>query len=86
VTLKLRKPSEVPVEDGRVPRVPEAIPLEPLAISGLCVTKDALIAALRVYVPALVDLEVVEDGARFLLSLGPAGNTGAPDEPDPDLS
>lgn len=40
----------------------------PLAVSALMVTKADLIAALRVYVPQLSDIEAI-DGERFLLSL-----------------
>ena len=43
-------------------------PLPPLAVSGLVVTKAALVQALRIYVPQLIDLERLEDG-RYLLRL-----------------
>ncbi|MCC7371594.1 MAG: hypothetical protein IT306_24460 [Chloroflexi bacterium] len=43
--------------------------LPPLAISALMVTKADLIAALRVYLPQLSDIELI-DGERFLLSVG----------------
>ena len=44
--------------------------LPPLAVSALMVTKADLIAALRVYVPHLSDVEMIE-GERFLLTMGP---------------
>lgn len=46
-----------------------AIP--PLAVSGLVVTKAALVAALRLYVPQVVDIEPL-DGEGFLLRLAGA--------------
>lgn len=46
----------------------QARPLPPLAVSGLVVTKAALVRALRVYVPQLVDLEPLE-GGRYMLRL-----------------
>jgi len=53
----------------RVPADPEAGPaIPPLAISGLVVAKADLVAALRLYVPQLVDVGVLDDG-RFVLSL-----------------
>ena len=51
--------------------------LPPLAISALMVTKADLIAALRVYLPQISDIEMI-DGERFLLSVGaPADANGA---------
>lgn len=44
--------------------------LPPLAVSGLVITKDALVEALRIYMPQLVDVVAVE-GSRFLLSVEP---------------
>ncbi len=71
MTVKLRKSIEVPAPNGADATSPQPIPLKPLAISGVCVTKAALIEALRIYVPTLIDVEVVEDGERFLLSVDP---------------
>lgn len=48
---------------------PQPIPLRPLDVSGVVVSKAALIDALRVYVPTLADLQVFEDGEQFLLRL-----------------
>lgn len=45
--------------------------LPPLAISALLVTKADLIAALRVYLPHVSDIEVLDGGERFLLSVAP---------------
>lgn len=47
---------------------PPALP--PLAVSALMVTKADLIAALRVYLPQISDIEAL-DGDCFLLSVGP---------------
>lgn len=43
--------------------------LPPLTISALMVTKADLVAALRVYLPHLADIEAI-DGNRFLLTVG----------------
>ena len=77
MSVKLSKPIEVPAPNGDVADAPAPIALKPLAVSGIVVTKAALVEALRVYVPALVDLEVVEDGERFVLDLAPADDGGA---------
>ena len=74
MAVKLRKPVEIPHPNGADEASSQPIPLKPLAVSGICVTKAALIDALRVYVPALVDVEVVEDGERFLLVVAPPPN------------
>lgn len=52
--------------------VPSSPPLPPLTISALMVTKADLIAALRIYLPAISDLEAI-DGDRFLLAVSGAG-------------
>ena len=51
-------------QDQAQPVGPVAVP--PLAVSGLVVTKAALLAALSVYVPQITDIESLE-GGRFLL-------------------
>ena len=48
---------------------PTPLQLPPLAISALMVTKADLIAALRVYVPHLSDIEALDDD-RYLLTVG----------------
>lgn len=55
-----------------LPATGPAIP--PLAVGGLVVSRAALVAALRLYVPQLVDVEAL-DGGRFLLHL--AGDVAA---------
>jgi hypothetical protein len=57
------------------------VPLQPLRVSGVVVRKADLIAALRVYVPALADLQVTEDGEHFWLML--ADDAGASHEGGP---
>jgi hypothetical protein len=47
--------------------------VEPLRVSGLVVRRADLVAALRLYVPALVDIESTQDGDHFWLMLGPGG-------------
>jgi hypothetical protein len=44
--------------------------ITPLAVSGLVITKAALIAALQIYMPQLVDVAPIE-GERFYLSAEP---------------
>lgn len=75
MSVKLRQAPDGREGDGPSSPAPRPITLTPLAVSGVVVSKAALIEALRVYVPALVDLEVVEDGERFVLDLA------SPDEP-----
>ncbi|MBI3978839.1 MAG: hypothetical protein HY331_11700 [Chloroflexi bacterium] len=50
------------------------IPLRPMPISGVVVGKADLLAALQVYGP-FEDVEVFEDGQRFLLKLRPEAAT-----------
>jgi hypothetical protein len=51
--------------------------LPPLTVSALMVTKADLIAALRVYLPHLSDIEMI-DADRFLLSIaGPPAENGS---------
>ena len=69
MAVKLRKPIEVPAPNGDIAEAPQPIPLKPLAVSGVIITKAALLDALRVYAPNLAGLEVVEDGERFILTL-----------------
>jgi hypothetical protein len=44
-----------------------------MRVEGVVVRKADLIQALRVYVPALADVQVTEDGEHFWLMLGPDG-------------
>jgi hypothetical protein len=48
-------------------------PMRPLRVSGVVVRKADLVEALRVYMPALADLAVTEDGESFWLILGEGG-------------
>lgn len=74
MVVKLKKPIEAPVPDGNAFEAPAPIPLEPLTISGVVITRAALVEVLRVYVPGLTDLEVVGDGERFVLNLAPSAD------------
>ena len=65
--VKLR---ETAAGNGSVSALPEGVQLRPLRVSGVVVSKAEVIEALRVYVPALVDLNVTEDGEFFWLMLG----------------
>ena len=61
-----------------VPAPPQTVPLQPLRVSGVVVRKADLIDALRVYVPALEDLQVTEDGDHFWLMLGDQPDANPP--------
>jgi hypothetical protein len=47
-------------------------PIQPLMAVGVVVTKAALLDALRLYVPQLLDLEPIDDD-RFFLRTAPDG-------------
>jgi hypothetical protein len=53
------------------------IPVRPLLVSGLVVSKAALIETLRTYVPQLNDIAPIGDD-RFELTIGPAEPTMEP--------
>ena len=57
-------PAEASPPAAEPPRLP------PLLVSALMVTRADLVTALRVYVPNLIDVELI-DGDRFLLNVGP---------------
>ena len=60
---------------------PVSLPLPPLTVSALLVTKADLIRGLRVYLPQLADIEPL-DRDRFLLHVGPGADAAAgPDAP-----
>lgn len=61
--------TETAVEEAGPLGEPAPLQLPPLTVSALMVTKADLLAALRVYIPQLVDLEMI-DGDRFLLTVG----------------
>src|SRR5712692_5627077 len=63
--------------NGDAPATQPGLVLPPLVVSGLVVTKADLLAALRVYVPQVVDVGPL-DGERFVLSL----LTQSPEQPD----
>lgn len=79
MVTKLRKPIEVvaPEPEGGAESSVRPVPLTPLTIKGIIIDKPALLTVLRTYVN-VVDLEVVEDGERFILTLAPV-QEGSPD-------
>jgi hypothetical protein len=80
VAVRLRKPVDIPVPNGDTQANPPTIPLVPLVVSGLVVSKESLVATLRALVPGLVSIDVIDDGhgaERFLLGLAPAGDAPA---------
>ena len=66
----------VSAANGTLHRDPALSVIAPLAVSGLIVTKAALLAALAIYVPQLRDIEVMPDD-RYLLLLATSGSTSA---------
>ncbi|MBI4318321.1 MAG: hypothetical protein HY675_07515 [Chloroflexi bacterium] len=77
--IKLKAPST----NGPAAAEPEAkpVPLAPLNISGVVVRKKDLVEALRIFVPALADLQMFDDSELFYLVLGqqPREPSGSPD-------
>lgn len=69
MAVKLRKPTDLPLSDDLGGQAPQTVPLKPLAVSGVRITKSALIEALRIYIPNLADIEIVEDGERLLADI-----------------
>lgn len=49
-----------------------------LAVSGVVVHKDQLVAALKPFMPQLADIEAFEDGERFLFVFSPGPPEGSP--------
>ncbi len=45
--------------------------LPPLAISGVVITKEQLIDALKVYIPNILDFSHLQDGQHFYILFGP---------------
>jgi hypothetical protein len=73
--VKLRDPQPAPRPDGAAPA---PVALTPLAISGLVVTRAALVETLAGLVPGLVDVVTTEDGEHFWLMLAEPGSGVAP--------
>ncbi len=65
--VRLREASQTQ-DDGARPG--ETISLKPLRVAGVVIRKADLIEALRVYVPALADVQTTEDGEHFWLLMG----------------
>jgi hypothetical protein len=64
-------PVAMPASDEASDDVPAGdVSMAPLAVSGLVITKAALIAALQIYMPQLVDVVPIE-GERYYLSAEP---------------
>lgn len=65
-----------PASESAPAKQPTPLALPPLTVSALMVTKADLIAALRIYLPHLSDIEMI-DADRFLLSIaGPPAENG----------
>ena len=62
---KLREPLAAQGNSTR----PSGVPLKPLRVSGIVVSKADLIEALRIYVSSIGDLQMTEDGEHFWLIL-----------------
>jgi hypothetical protein len=83
MSVKLRKPVEIPRANGATSHSGEPIPIKPLEISAVCISRGALLEALRIYLPTISDIQVLdaEDGERFLLTIGPAIPSDPSDPP-----
>ncbi len=71
---RLRRPA--PETDG--PAVATQPTPFPLAIAGVVVTRQQLVAALQPFVPGLADIEAFEDGERFLFVFDPEAASRSP--------
>jgi hypothetical protein len=58
-----------PIGHAKGHRPSPTVDLEPLRVAGVVVRKADLIAALRLYLPALADIRADDDGERFWLLL-----------------
>jgi hypothetical protein len=89
MSVKLRSSGKNLATNNERSDSPPLIPIKPLNISALVITKQALIEALQIYLPGLRNLEILEggaDGERFLLTIepteaGPASSPPASSEP-----
>lgn len=71
MTVKLRKlPNDIADEKPTV-EAPQPTQIPPLVVSGVLVTRAALVQALRVYLPTLIDLQSIEADDRFILVVQP---------------
>ena len=68
VSSSQKEAAPAPGEVAARQNVPVGPAISPLNVAGLVVTKVDLIAALRIYVPHLIDIALL-DGERFVLSL-----------------
>ena len=66
LTMPANRPDAADAPADQAP--PAGLALPPLTVSALMVTKADLIAALRIYLPHLSDIEMI-DPERFLLSI-----------------
>jgi hypothetical protein len=71
MSVKLRKPIENIPTNGTATDSPQTIPLPPLPIEAVVVSKEAIITCLKVFLPQLIDVDLLETGS-FLLRVGPA--------------
>ncbi|MBI2305282.1 MAG: hypothetical protein HYU86_11135 [Chloroflexi bacterium] len=52
----------------------QVVPIPPLNLSGVVINKADLVAALKIYVPNVADVQAFEDGEHFYLVFGPQEN------------
>lgn len=76
MTFRAQKPTDSPTGNSVPPDGHEPIPLKPIEVMGFVVRKAAVIEALRVYCPGIIDFEAEESGERFLIIVGPAAAGG----------
>ena len=77
MTIKLRRPTADATPNGNAGEVAQSQPiaLKPMAIAGVCVTKDALVEALKIYLPTIQNIQAVENESFFLITLGPGSES-----------
>ncbi len=74
MAVKLRK-SHAPAPDApAATNEPVTQTLRPLEVSGVCLTKQALIEGLRIYIPTLIDIQEFEGGDKYLLTVAPTAH------------
>lgn len=69
--VKLRQGSDALSEENPTPEAPQPMLIPPLVVSGVLVTRAALVQSLRVYLPTLIDVQSIEGDDRFILVVQP---------------
>ena len=78
MAVKLRRPTNGVTLPESTPEAPAPIPIIPLEVSGLLISKGSLVRTLRSFVPNLQDILVLESGDQFILVVGLPTSTDTP--------